>query len=141
MSKILITGSAGFVSSHVIKALLEVGHEVTGLDSFDVEVHPHPKQQLVDTYRSDLEYWNPKQELDFDAVIHFAALGGVSRAARDPKAIIEANCLGTARLVEILKERCRNLKYAILASSFSVYGSNYTYICTTCQFTKGAKRY
>ena len=44
-----------------------------------------------------------------------------------------ANCLGTERLCQILRDRCPKLKQAILASSFSVYGNNYNYLCKNAE--------
>ena len=132
--RLLCTGAAGFISSNVIDALVGQGHIVTGVDMLDEKIHPtipnylNPKVEYIYT---PLHIWNPPT-LDFEAVIHFAALGGVSRAAREPKAILVANCLGTERLCQIIKDRCPKLKQAILASSFSIYGNNYKYFCTLC---------
>jgi dTDP-L-rhamnose 4-epimerase len=58
--------------------------------------------------------------------VHLAALGGVSRAAREPGNLLEANVAGTARLIDAAA-RWPRLRRFVLASSFSVYGTNYGY--------------
>jgi dTDP-L-rhamnose 4-epimerase len=68
---------------------------------------------------------------DVDAVVHLAALGGVSRAAREPHNVIDANCGGTARLIAAMSGWTK-LRRVVHASSFSVYGSGYIYRCADC---------
>lgn len=134
--KVLITGGAGFIGSHVVDKCVEGGHDVICLDSLDPGVH-----QSVPTYlRDEVEYcfadlrdWQPDARfLDVEAVLHFAALGGVSRAASEPRNIISANCIGTTNLAEYAKDLPK-LKHFVLASSFSVYGSNYGFRCLECK--------
>jgi ABC-type multidrug transport system ATPase subunit len=62
-------------------------------------------------------------------------LGGIGRAAREPANVIEANAMGTARLMDAA-QKMPHLKRFILTSSFSVYGANYTYRCPR----RGARR-
>lgn len=134
--KIIVTGGAGFVGSHVVDAFCDGGHEVICIDSLDQYVH-----------RSAPEYLNPKarycfsdlRSCDFDDpdfegveyIVHLAALGGVARAQREPVNVIEANSLGTARLAAFAAGQ-ESLRRFILVSSFSVYGSNYDYRCSDC---------
>jgi dTDP-L-rhamnose 4-epimerase len=136
---ILVTGGAGFIGSHVVDALVGQGHEVICVDSLDPGVHhgaPSYLRNDVDYCFADLRHWQPDDRFqDVMAIVHLAALGGVSRAAREPANIITANCAGTARLVEEARHWPR-LKRVILGSSFSIYGSGYTYACLQC----GARR-
>ncbi|HKS28656.1 MAG TPA: NAD-dependent epimerase/dehydratase family protein [Pyrinomonadaceae bacterium] len=133
--KVLVTGGAGFIGSHVVDALREKGAEVICLDSLDPGVYHYPPDYLrpdVDYCFADLRHWKPDERFDdVEYVIHLAALGGVGRAAREPANIIEANCLGTARLLDAARGWPK-LSRIILASSFSVYGANYTYRCSGC---------
>jgi len=133
--KVLVTGGAGFIGSHVVDVLRRAGMDVICIDSLDPGIHRGPPNYLrqdVDYCFADLRYWTPDSRFDdVEAVVHLAALGGVSRAAREPANIIDANCRGTGRLVEAAR-RWGRLRTVVLASSFSVYGANYTYRCTRC---------
>jgi len=133
--KVLVTGGAGFIGSHVVDTLCEAGMDVLCVDSLDPGVHhgaPDYLRRDVDYCFVDLRHWVPDDRFDdVEAVVHLAALGGVSRAAREPANIVEANCGGTARLVEAAR-RWKRLRALVLASSFSVYGANYAYRCVGC---------
>jgi dTDP-L-rhamnose 4-epimerase len=100
-----------------------------GLDSLDQSVHhkcPDYLRDDVDYCFADLRYFTPDERFaDVEQIVHLAALGGVTRAAREPANVISANVGGTARLLEFA--RSWPLRRVILASSFSVYGSNYSY--------------
>jgi dTDP-L-rhamnose 4-epimerase len=133
--KVLVTGGAGFIGSHVIDGLRGAGSDVVCIDSLDPSVHqgrPGYLRQDVDYCFADLRHWIPDSRFDdVDAIVHLAALGGVSRAAQEPANVIEANAVGTARLIEAARG-WKNLRIVVLGSSFSVYGANYTYRCATC---------
>jgi dTDP-L-rhamnose 4-epimerase len=133
--KVLVTGAAGFIGSHVVDGLSAIGADVIGLDSLDPGVH----RSMPDYLRSDVAYcfsdlrnWRPDERFaDVEAIVHLAALGGVSRAARETLNVLEGNCLGTARLAEAARQMPK-LRKIVLGSSFSVYGSNYKYVCSSC---------
>lgn len=133
--KVLVTGGAGFIGSHVVDGLRSQGDEVIVIDSLDPGVYQYPPDYLradVTYCFADLRYWRPDARFDdVEAIIHLAALGGVSRAVQEFSNLISANVAGTARLVEIAKTWSR-LEKIVLASSFSVYGANYMYKCPTC---------
>ena len=133
--KVLVTGGAGFVGSHIVDALRHARADVVCLDSLEPGVHRGPPDYLrrdVDYRFEDLRTWVPDRTFDdVEAVVHLAALGGVARAAREPATIIDANCRGTGRLVEAARS-WRRLRTIVLASSFSVYGAGYTYRCPRC---------
>ncbi len=141
--KVLVTGGAGFIGSHVVDALREAGARVVCIDSLDPRVHHGPPAYLrsdVDYDFADLRHFAPDARFDdVEAVVHLAALGGVARAAREPANVVEANCAGTGRLVEVAR-RWGRLRRVVLASSFSVYGANYSYCCTRCGRQGGGAR-
>lgn len=128
--KVLVTGGAGFIGSHVVDAMSAGGHEVLVIDSLDTDIYRAPPSYLrsdVDYSFVDLRYWRPDSRFgDVEAVVHLAALGGVSRAAREPANLLDANVNGTGRLIAAASQ-WPNLKHLVLGSSFSVYGSNYQY--------------
>lgn len=141
--KILITGAAGFIGSHITDKMVQTGASVLCVDSLDQQVHTHAPSYL----RSDVEYCFSdlrqvvfdKRFSDIEVVIHLAALGGVSRAAREPANVIDGNVRGTIRLVEMAR-RWAGLKHFILASSFSVYGAGYRFRCPECDTERNATR-
>jgi dTDP-L-rhamnose 4-epimerase len=128
--KVLVTGGAGFIGSHVVDALRARGDEVLVVDSLDPGVHHGPPVYLradVDHQFADLRWWRPDDRVrDVNGVVHLAALGGVGRAAKEPENILTANAGGTARLVEVARG-WPALRRVVLAGSFSVYGANYRY--------------
>lgn len=141
--KVLVTGAAGFIGSHVVDALVARGAEVIGLDSLDPGVHralPGYLNPGADYCFADLRTLQPDGRFaGIEGIVHLAALGGVSRAAREPANIIQANCGGTARLAELARTLPR-LRRIVLGSSFSIYGSNYRYRCPNCAAESNAHR-
>lgn len=127
MKRILITGGAGFIGSHLADHLLARGYEVRALDILAKQAHP-------DGMRPD--YLDPAVELcvadirdkdavkkaltGVDAVFHFAAAVGVGQSMYELERYTSVNSLGTAVLLEaLLGARVRKL---VVASSMSVYG-------------------
>jgi dTDP-L-rhamnose 4-epimerase len=133
--KVVVTGGAGFIGSHIVDALVAAGARVVCIDSLDPGVHhgaPDYLNRQADYCFADLRHWRPDDRFDdTEAVVHLAALGGVARAAREPANIIEANAGGSARLLDA-SLGWRKLRKFIVAGSFSVYGSNYRYRCRSC---------
>ncbi len=140
--KILVTGGAGFIGSHLVDHFVADGHEVFVVDSFDVFEFPPDYLNPSATYIiKDLRDWTPDARFDeVEAVVHLAAYGGVARAQTEPEAVIGGNAGGTARLISAMRG-WPNLKQVVLASSFSVYGSNYRYrLPSTGRFIDGSRR-
>ncbi len=109
--KILLTGSAGFIGTHLYKYLLEQGHSVIG---FDIE--NEPKQDI--RHCSALYFSNEK----FDAVIHLAALRSVPKSIKGPRGFQETNCRGFENVLQYCV--AYNIPRLIYASSSSVYGKD-----------------
>ncbi len=133
--KILVTGAAGFIGSHVAHALLDDGHEVVGIDNFNdyypVELKEarHARLEARAGYaghRMDLFDYEPMSELfrrnGFDRVCHLAAQAGVRYSIKNPFAYQQANLAGHLNVLEC----CRHNKIPrlVYASSSSVYGGN-----------------
>jgi dTDP-L-rhamnose 4-epimerase len=117
--------------------------EVICIDSLDPGIYKEPPSYLnpkAEYCFADLRYWRPDSRFDnVEVVVHLAALGGVSRAAREPENIISGNCGGTARLAEVAGTWPR-LRTLMLVSSFSVYGANFTYRCKSCGCERNGQR-
>lgn len=133
--KILVTGGAGFIGSHVCDALLAKGHSVICIDNFNDYYSPKTKEdnigQNLDNlnfklYRKDITYIDEMREIfqkeSFDKVVHIAARAGVRPSIKDPLLYEETNIKGTLNLLELCKDF--GIKHFIFASSSSVYGKN-----------------
>jgi UDP-glucuronate 4-epimerase len=129
---VLVTGGAGFIGSHVGRALLARGERVTVLDTFNDFYDPKLKlrnaAELKDAriVTGDIRDAGAMTRLfhegKFDAVIHLAAMAGVRPSLEDPLHYQDVNVRGTLILLEELK-KCPETRF-VFASSSSVYGSN-----------------
>ena len=148
--KILVTGTAGFIGSHVAQRLVARGDEVVGLDCINDYYDPAVKygrlqragiseaaikdNQLVmsginPNYRFVKMYLEDRDSIDalfkveqFDAVCNLAAQAGVRYSLQNPGAYIDSNIVGFLQILEACRHHgVRNLSYA---SSSSVYGLN-----------------
>ena len=133
--KVLVTGAAGFIGSHVTKRLLNENHEVVGIDNlndyYDVTLKK-ARLGLVDTFskftfhKMDLvdkkAIANLFKDEKFDAVIHLAAQAGVRYSIENPFSYVDSNLTGMMTILE----GCRNnnIEHLVFASSSSVYGLN-----------------
>ncbi|MBI5562955.1 MAG: GDP-mannose 4,6-dehydratase [Deltaproteobacteria bacterium] len=133
--KILITGGAGFIGSHLAATLLDCGEKVAVVDEFNAFYDPALKRENVEPLLA-----NPNFSLHVadirdkarigaiikeeapEAVCHLAARAGVRPSIEDPILYEETNCRGTLNVLEAVKER--GLKNFVFASSSSVYGIN-----------------
>ncbi len=133
--KILVTGGAGFIGSHLVGALLERGESVTVIDNFDDFYDPALKRENIRGYRSSENF--KLHELDIrdrdgifriirddppDVVCHLAAKAGVRPSIEEPLLYQRVNCEGTLNLLEAIKDI--GIKNFVFASSSSVYGIN-----------------
>ncbi|EKV28180.1 UDP-glucose 4-epimerase [Caenispirillum salinarum AK4] len=127
-AKILITGGAGFIGSHLADALLARGHHVRVFDNLSPQVHgkdagvPDYLSPDVEFMRGDVRDANAlRQALEgVDAVYHLAAMVGVGQSMYQIDDYTAVNDLGTATLLQLLIER--PVKRLVVASSMSIYG-------------------
>jgi dTDP-L-rhamnose 4-epimerase len=129
MSKrILITGGAGFIGSHLADELLDHGYRVRALDSLCAQVHgPDAKRPAYLSREVELIVGDVRDAAavrrslaGVDAVYHFAAAVGVGQSMYEVAHYTSLNNLGTAVLLEALIER--PVERLIVASSMSIYG-------------------
>jgi dTDP-L-rhamnose 4-epimerase len=127
--RVLVTGGAGFVGSHLVDLLAEAGHEVVSLDRLHPRAHARRPAYLRDDVEhvdADLADPDAAPALDraldgVDAVSHQAAMVGLGRELGDVVDYVRDNDLGTAALLAALV-RHRRVGRLVLASSMVVYG-------------------
>ena len=132
MSKILLTGTAGFIGSKVAHFLLAEGNDVVGLDNlndyYDVRLKEFRLSNLIANkkfsyHKIDIENFKELQKIfsgnKFDAIINLAARAGVRSSIENPFVYVTTNELGTLNLLELMKEF--NVKKIVTASSSSLY--------------------
>lgn len=128
MSKILITGGAGFIGSNLTEYFLGKGHQVVVLDNFAtghrnniIQHEVDPNFQLIEgDIRNTVDCEKAVQGVDF--VLHQAALGSVPRSINDPQTSNEVNVSGFLNM--LVAARDANVKRFIYAASSSTYGDS-----------------
>lgn len=128
MKRILITGGAGFIGSHLADHLLEHGYEVRALDSLHPQIHgpgalrPDYLDPEVELLVGDVRDTDAvRKALDgMDAVIHLAAAVGVGQSMYEVEQYTSINNIGTAVLMEALIRK--PVEKLVVASSMSLYG-------------------
>ncbi len=133
MSRVLITGVAGFLGSHLADTLLARGDDVVGIDNFDAFYDRHTKEQNLASARTERRFRfvecdihdaaGMRELLTPDtAVVHLAAKAGVRPSLADPAGYAHANVEGTAAV--IMAMRSVGATRLVFASSSSVYGDD-----------------
>jgi dTDP-L-rhamnose 4-epimerase len=128
MSRVLVTGGAGFIGSHLADLLLDRGHEVRVLDSLVPQVHgedhARPAYLAADVELIHGDVRNPvlvRRALEnVDQVVHLAAAVGVGQSMYQIADYVGINDLGTAVLLEALASH--PVERLVVASSMSIYG-------------------
>ncbi|HEY6067266.1 MAG TPA: NAD-dependent epimerase/dehydratase family protein [Gaiellaceae bacterium] len=127
--RVLITGGAGFIGSHLADRLLADGHVVRALDNLDPQVHPGGERP---------DYLDPAVELQvgdvrdheavaralhgIDALVHFAAAVGVGQSMYEIERYTSINAIGAAVVLEEAVARRDAIGKLLVASSMSIYG-------------------
>jgi UDP-glucuronate 4-epimerase len=135
---ILVTGVAGFIGSHVAKALLERGEAVVGIDNFSTYYTPQLKRDRLqflqglegftlleaDIADRDTMLAVADRHSDIDLIVHLAAQPGVKHSTVDPYIYVQTNVMGHLVMLELGRALGSTLKHLVYASSSSVYGGN-----------------
>ena len=137
--KVLITGGAGFIGSHLADLLLEKGYDVRALDNLDPQVHgenpvrPEYLAPGVELIVGDVRnHSDVERALDgCGMLIHFAAAVGVGQSMYEIEHYTSVNSLGAAVVLEEAVKKRDSLKKILVASSMSIYGEG-LYECPHC---------
>src|SRR5690242_16649136 len=126
--KILLTGGAGFIGSHLLERLIARGDDVAVIDDFNDYYDPRIKRSNLPKggyrlHEGDIRNAAPVVEREKpDLVIHLAARAGVRPSQKDPELYESVNVAGTLGLLEAC--RTVGVKRFVFASSSSVYGDS-----------------
>src|SRR4029077_6541070 len=133
--RILVTGGAGFIGSHLAEKLLSLGHNVAILDDFNDVYDPQIKRQNIAGVSKDVAIHqidlrnsgavrNLFHQEKFEAIAHLAARAGVRPSIQNPQLYYDTNVDGTLHLLDAA--RVTGVERFIFASSSSVYGNSKT---------------
>ncbi len=128
--KILVTGGAGFIGSHLVDALVAEGHEIRVLDSLDPQVHgenadwPVHANPAAEYVRGDVRDGEVvRRALDgIQVVYHEAAAVGVGQSMYEIENYVSVNSMGAATLLQQIIAESSRVERMIVASSMSIYG-------------------
>lgn len=138
LKKILVTGGAGFIGSHLVDGLIEKRYRVRVLDNLYSQIHPTEKLPAYFSKKAEFIKGDVTKRRDWmkalngvDAVFHLAAAVGVGQSMYEIEHYVKVNSLGTAILLDILANTKHRIKKVIVAASMSSYGEG-TYRCDVC---------
>jgi UDP-glucose 4-epimerase len=123
MTKVAVTGGAGFIGSNLTKRLLSEGNQVVVID--DLSTGLLSNVDLEDSIFHQISINNPKSLAtalkDCETIFHLAARGSVPRSLKNPVATHEVNATGTLNVLEVARATGAHI---VFSSSSSVYGRN-----------------
>jgi UDP-glucose 4-epimerase len=123
--KSLVTGGAGFIGSHLVDKLIEMGHEVVIIDNESSESNGEFYwNDKADCYKFDIRDYEKTRPLydGVDYVFHLAAEARIQPAILNPIEAVSVNCLGTVTVLQCAREA--KVKKVMYSSSSSGYGNN-----------------
>lgn len=136
--RILVTGGAGFIGSHLADALVAAGDEVVLYDNLDPQVHGPARERpryldpdlplVVGDIRNSELLRHTLLEHRIDAIFHEAAAVGVGQSMYQLRKYTDVNTVGTAALLEALVDTKHPIQKIVVASSMSIYGEG-SYVC------------
>jgi dTDP-L-rhamnose 4-epimerase len=139
MDKVLVTGGAGFIGSHITDLLLEKGYEVRVLDSLEEQVHG--RRETAPSYLNPAAEFIRGNVLDrptleralegVTMVCHQAAAVGVAQSMYQIAHYVHGNDCVTASLLQAIVDQGPRIKKLVVASSMSIYGEG-RYRCARC---------
>jgi dTDP-L-rhamnose 4-epimerase len=137
--KILITGGAGFIGSHLVDALYKKGHDLFVLDNLSPQIHGdvpekspllqsiQGKAQLVVGDVCNADDWH-KVIANVNIIVHLAAETGTGQSMYQISRYNEVNCTGTSMMLDMLTNGKHNVEKVVVASSRAIYGEG-KYFC------------
>ena len=121
--KVLVTGGAGYIGSHVVRALLQAGHKVVAYDNLSTG-HRQAIPADVPFYEEDIRSTERLAEVllaeRIEAVLHFAALSLVGESMQEPQKYYDNNVGGTLSLVTAMRQA--HVENLVFSSTAAVYG-------------------
>lgn len=124
--KILVTGGAGFIGSHIVESYLSLGHEVIVADDLSTGKLENIDQDKCTFVQVDISNWDHVEYLrefgPFDVINHQAAQMSVSDSMKDPYKDIRINIMGTVNILSVLAPMCKRFIFA--SSGGTVYGEH-----------------
>ena len=133
--KVLVTGGAGFIGTHLTKKLLNQGYEVRILDNFSEQIHGNNKELSSDIKKAELligdirDKESIKSALEgVNIIVHLAAETGTGQSMYEIERYETTNVLGTLNLIEYLLKNNTQVEKFVIASSRAIYGEG-SYVC------------
>jgi len=124
MTKSLVTGGAGFIGSHIVDSLLDLGHEVIVIDNLSANNEKFYLNAKTKNYKYDIRDYKKIRSLfnGVDYVFHLAAESRLQPAIENPIDAVDRNCVGTCVVLQCAREA--EVKRVVYSSTSSGYGNN-----------------
>lgn len=138
ISKVLVTGGAGFIGSHLVDKLINEGLKVVVLDNLLPQIHTDGKLPNYFNKQAEFIHGDVQNPTDWkkaltgvDAVFHYAAAVGVGQSMYEIAHYVKTNSYGTSLLLDYLINQKHHIQKVVIAASMSSYGEG-AYICERC---------